>query len=548
MRRALATLAAAVLPVAVAGGGVPWYLVDAPLVVCPGSAHEVQIRIPLDGIPESERKDPHILTFFRTSTEAVTLALNLTDSSSPENKTLEAESVALKDLAGSSRRLAGADRVSLAVGGGARARRLHGGFSSRRRSISSPASQQSAQPSVPAAPAHGAAGAQGAVYGGAPHSPYSGAPHAPPGGAAYGGAPHAAPGGAAYGGAPQAWGTPHGAAGSYGYPNAAAQNQAFGGHPPAQTSYGYSGAGAWGAGRGANIAMAAGAGALGAVGGAMAYNHLHSWYQSLHETCWADGVKYDTCSECKRSHSPASDCEAKYVPPKDLARDDIMSKAFVPADVTGPLTLTITAITGDAYTASKICPPVNESSSSDATANETSNDGDNSSGTDTATAGSDAAEDGNGRRLSEAGQLPFIFVTLTSQSRANDSDTPSGAASATEQESDPEAKRKHVIRTVFLGVVAACCCCCCVAAGMHVMRQQEDKLPLDSPYPATNMPPTQYPPSQYAQYPPQQYAGGFPAQCQPQYGQPHYGQQFQQYISQGQPVPQAAPGYRPGAW
>jgi len=284
------------------------------------------------------------------------------------------------------------------------------------------------------------------------------------------------------------------------------------------------------------------------VGGAMAYHHLHSWYHRLHGTCWADGVKYDTCAECKRSHSPASDCEAKYVPPKDLARDDIMSKAFVPADVTGPLTLTITAITGDAYAPGKICPPANETSSSDATVNDTSGDGDSSSGTDSATAGSAAADDGNGRRLNEAEQLPFIFATLTSQSRASDNDTPSGTAAATEQESDLGAKRKHLLRTAFLGLAVAFCCCCCVAVGMCFMRGQEGKFHLGSPFPVTHMPPTQYPPGQYPQYPQQQYAGGFPAQFQPQYGQPHYGQQFQQHIPQGPPMPQAAPGYRPGAW
>jgi len=491
------------------------YFIDVSSILC-GSQGEVQIDIALDTIPASQQGDPHILTFFRTSTNAVTLQYNLTDSSTPENQTLDSANVTLRGLnTSSARRLldngeeegnnvevgsvdetAGLDEgesdvtVEQGDGDGARGRRL-GGFrrrsssfsSPRRRSSSSSSSSSSSAGATPAtSPAAGAGSFGQHRRRAAPAAGPATAPAAPA----------------------SRWGNPQTPGGSsYGYASTSALNHNYGGRAPASTGYGYSGAGAYRGGSGAQIAMAAGAGVLAGVGASYAWSKLHNLMGSLGEECWAGDQHYKSCAECRLKHSPASDCAGHFTPKVDLARDDLMNSGFVPANVTGPLRLIITGVMGVDFTPEMLCPP----------SNWTDNISSNVSG-------------------NVSGNFSALFVTLTRL-----------ASSPAVEEVDPAASHgRSALHFVALVVIAACCCAGCVVCGMFRMRSSDDDLSkhgpqMPFPAPAGHNPAggqfsAQWPGVQFQQQP-------YPVAFQP--GHPQY--PLPQQYRPGQPAVMQAPGY-----
>mmetsp|Transcript_120006 Transcript_120006/g.299333 ORF Transcript_120006/g.299333 Transcript_120006/m.299333 type:complete len:516 (-) Transcript_120006:334-1881(-) len=416
------------------------YFVDVSPILCE-SQSQVQIEIPLDAIPTDQRSDPHILTLFRTFTDSVSLQYSLTDSSSPENRTLDAANVTLRSLnASSSRRLHDADVESHGLveaiprtgpGGpdmhanemvdgdeDAGGRRLHGGFRRRRASSFSSPRRRSSPATGPAASPTTGAGTWGQSRRRAPTSAAQAAGLAAPA---------------------SSWGSQH--VNSYHYPSSAALSHNYGGRQPVSTGYGYSGAGAYHGNSGTQIAMAAGAGALAGVGASYAWSRLPHFMGSFVEECSAGDQHYKNCAECRSKHTPASDCAGSFTLTlkADLARDDLMTSGFVPSNITGPLRLIITDVLGADFTPERLCPPSNW--------------------TDNVTSGN-ASGDISGN-FSE--NFSAIFATLTRLATA---------PAVEEQEDAAGVAHNHsVVHFVLIAAVVTCCCVgCCVAGGMFKQR------------------------------------------------------------------------------
>mmetsp|Transcript_114078 Transcript_114078/g.285385 ORF Transcript_114078/g.285385 Transcript_114078/m.285385 type:complete len:514 (-) Transcript_114078:334-1875(-) len=485
-----------------------WHFVDVSSILC-DSQSDIQIEIPLDAIPADQQDSPHILTFFRTSTDSVSLHYTLTDSSTPDNRTLDAANVTLRSLSTSSaRRLHDVDEGSgelvrhslhgdpmdqemdwdvmaeLSDSDDVAPRRL-GGFRRRASSLSGPRRRSSPAAAPATSPAAGTE-TLGQQRRRAPSSVV-------PGGAA---AQHRRRQAAASTAPASSWGNRHDPrAGSYGYSSNAALNHNYGGRPPVSTGYGYSGAGAYRANSGAQIAMAAGVGVLAGVGASYAWSRLHHLMTSSSGECWAGDQHYENCAECRLKHSPTSDCANRVTPMVDLARDDLMNSGFVPSNVTGPLRLLITEVLGADFTAEKLCPPTNW----------TENVSGNASG-------------------NISGNFSALFVKLTRL-----------ASVPAVDEEDPAVHHGHsAVNFVIVAALAACCCAGCVALGMRMGSFGGDD-------PSKQGAQVQFPPS--AAHPAAHYpAAQFPAQLPASH---FHHQPYPGVLHSGYPQPPAAP-YRPG--
>jgi len=263
------------------------------------------------------------------------------------------------------------------------------------------------------------------------------------------------------------------------------------------TGYGYSGANAYRANSGAQIAMAVGGGLLAGVGASYAYNHLHSWLGRQSQECWAGGQHYTSCIKCRLEHSPASDCAGHFTPKVDLARDDLMTSGFVPANVTGPLRLIIQEVTGAAFSAEKLCSLTNS------TENVSSNV---SSHTSSA-----------------------LFVTLTRLS----------SVAAVEERDEAKSHEDFAARLIGAGVLLACCCAglagCWVCCNQGKSGSYSDSDSYSSGYGSDSS--YEHPPPPHVQ---QAYQQPYPG---PQYQQPYPGPQFQQPYAPQQFQQQYQPGY-----
>lgn len=109
-------------------------------------------------------------------------------------------------------------------------------------------------------------------------------------------------------------------------------------------------------GTGAKIALAAAGGLL--VGGATGYmfSNMHAGWNGFGEHCSADGSPV-SCNDCPSQHG-SNRCFIEFAPPTPFARDDVMTTGFIPADFVGPVTINFTAIVGQDFLPSKVCPPV----------------------------------------------------------------------------------------------------------------------------------------------------------------------------------------------
>merc|ERR1712151_401428 len=94
------------------------------------------------------------------------------------------------------------------------------------------------------------------------------------------------------------------------------------------------------------------------------------WHGMNRGECTAGTQKYATCAECQAEHSRGA-CFEQIDPGMSLARDDLMSFAFVPSDFTSPLRFSIASVVGEAFSSSHLCPPPGWSN--DCLANATSN-------------------------------------------------------------------------------------------------------------------------------------------------------------------------------
>jgi len=298
---------------------------------------------------------------------------------------------------------------------------------------------------------------------------------------------------------------------AYGYTSQSNLNSNFGGSTPQTTSYGYSGAAAYRPASGGmstttKIALAAGAGL--AVGAGSMY--LFSRWNS---NCGYGSSWTGSCQDCYRTYSQYSQCDV-LDPPHNLNRDDLMDTGFWPADYASPLRVSIFDVTGTGFEPSSLCPPP----------------GWDISWTNVT-----------------VGQIE-LYVTITQISELGD-----------ELEEDPAGQ----LQAIIASLASLICCCACVAGigfMLFKMRQSTGSQQWASQAP----PPYGQPQQPYGQPQPQygqpQYGQPAYAQpyAQPPYGQPQYGAQpasyVQSYGGQGaivmgqavQPSPEG--GYRPGKY
>lgn len=429
------------------GGATPWFLVDVPLVVCSGGPGHEQIEIPLNVVKHAGR--PHILSFFRSSGQEVTVNYTLTDSASPAN-TVDSRRVTLHS---SSRRLEELSQVN---------RRLRG-FISRRRSSSSSGfdrrrSTQFDRRRAPAAPATSATPARRRTPA-APATPAASSRRRTPAAPARPATAMASP--------TQTWSNSQSPGVDYRMPQGAfAHNYVS---RPMSTGYGYSGS----SNVGKSVALAAGAGLIAGVGSHYVYSRLRSLYQG---TCYAGSKNFSNCAECRRQHSPASDCSTHYKPTGNVTRDDLMHTGFIPARLTGPLKLTITEVHGSAFSANVLCLSVSSSVNA-------SNFSNTSNVSNVLSAGTVA--------LAGNASIPDLFVTLTEMASLPIESGKSIAAL--------ESGGHSAMRFVAIPVVLACVGVLCCGCFMFMRRQKDDFVE----YPHQGVPPAmQYPPpSHFAQHP-----------------------------------------------
>lgn len=121
--------------------------------------------------------------------------------------------------------------------------------------------------------------------------------------------------------------------------------------------------------------MAAGAGVVGGAvlgaGAYYAYSHYTSGSPNVRDQSWcnapydsSDAGKTMSCGDCNQLYGSKcqsqNDCHGSsgcgYQLTQDTTRDEIMSTGFIPMEYIPPLTMKVNKITGDDFTASKVCP------------------------------------------------------------------------------------------------------------------------------------------------------------------------------------------------
>jgi len=505
---------------ATAASETTWHLVDVASVVCDGDGGRAQVEISLDAFPVDQRGDPHIVSFLRTSTQAVSLDFIVTDSSTP-NRTLTAQNVTLQDLGAThGRKLTSglekstpseaedldevseyedqeeADWMEEAAGhvvdvneesnaeqgsddeSSEPAGRFLSTGGTRRRSFGSSPRRRTSSPSSPPFSS--------------PRRRSASTPHSVP----------ASPSRRRTAAPARDWNPQKPNAGSYGYPSATAKNSNFGNRPPVTTGYGYSGAGAYKKNSGAKLALAAGAGVLAGVGASYAYQRLHAWMKTWSHTCIAAGKQYQSCAQCRLEHKPASECTTQISPTVDLARDDIMTSEFVLSNVTGPLTIIFTSLVGEGFTAASLCVPSNATSADNATGN--------------------ASVVGNS--TATAGHPQVLLVGIT---RLVSKASSSAAAAAAEPGFD--AKKSSVVHFAVLAILGGCCCAGCVLIAMLWKKFCAGSSKDDAGVSQYPMPGGQYPSHMQPQVAPQWQQQPYTPQ------QPHGAHNFGQFRP-GMPV------------
>mmetsp|Transcript_139262 Transcript_139262/g.277675 ORF Transcript_139262/g.277675 Transcript_139262/m.277675 type:complete len:587 (-) Transcript_139262:227-1987(-) len=473
-----------------------WYQLQAPVLLCPTSPPS-SIGVNLEEPAVSERHTPHLLTFYRTSNNTVTLTFEVTDRN--KQVVVEKMTVSLQKLTG--RRLNEFDVIGGAPTAGhwnksssvtarqgkgnvdeevewepewlwdeddsedvdAEERRLssrrRGGSSStgRTTSGSNPASKSSTASSSglrrtnPAsARRRGSTASQNQ-----PQQGLNGQRYENKNG--------------------QSWG----------YTSQSKLNNNFGGKPPQQTSYGYSGAGAYSAsssGR-TNLLLAGGAGLVGGmlISGAVASTYSsYSRYSYSSDRCWHNPTQQSlSCGDCYRRYAD-TDCE-RQGPQSYANRDDIMRTGFWPDDWTWPLTVTIYAISGPDFANPPLCPPPNWNPNTS----------------------SISVPNGSG-----------LYLTLTFVSELGD-----------KLEGDGEEGLSF--SAILSGIASTLCCCFCAAGIMMFILKKRQQQPAHTSY------------------------GGTPAYAQPQssYGQqPAYAQSYMPQAAYGQPAAYQQPVYAQPAY
>ncbi|CAE7551299.1 GND [Symbiodinium sp. CCMP2456] len=149
--------------------------------------------------------------------------------------------------------------------------------------------------------------------------------------------------------------------GNYGYTNPNYAYHNYGGHMPMSTSYGYTGANAYSSGSGMKIALAGGAGILAGLatshllhhsGGSSFGGYTHA--QMMQQDC-TYGSWSGNCNSCVSQYG-ANRCDVSISPNFDATRDDLMSTGFIPTQVSWPLTVTVTSVSGVDFQIPSVCP------------------------------------------------------------------------------------------------------------------------------------------------------------------------------------------------
>lgn len=431
----------------------------------------------------SDPQATHILTVFRTAKHNVTMAVSATDAN---GKPIIAENITLEDHA-SGRRLSLWSSLARRLSTFSRRRSggssssSGGGWSSRRRSQTSD-SRRRGSPTQPLIPptstrrrtttTHPSSTRRRTTSQFSPNKP---------------------------------WSNHNGHGGNYGYAN---HNQAmsnYGGKLPTQTGYGYSGSGALGSG--AKIALALGGGMLvGALGAhllgqlAPSFPHIHN---PLDLNC-THGSWFGVCRDCV-GRFQAANCDAQLPVSVDIVRDDLMTSGFVPNDFVGPITVTITGLSGTDFDPMQVCPPLGWN------------------------------EDLNVPAWAPPNNATMILsLTEMSSVNAHANDVPSNSGSET---ANVVSKAAHGLAgfLVLLCCGVSCCVMICCGARQLFSQKKQDHEYSDS---STDSEPGPY------QIPPQHMAPSAPYASQTPYGT--------QYPYGGGPVVHPVPdyqgyqGYQPG--
>lgn len=160
-----------------------------------------------------------------------------------------------------------------------------------------------------------------------------------------------------------------------GYASQSQMYQNYGGTVPSQTNYGYSGQGPKQNSM-VPVAMAGAGGMVAGFGAYYVYSQMtqNNWQGNYKDRSWCRAPanagdyagKTMLCKDCMQAYG--SKCESENdcytsqgcssAMTANTRRDDVMTTGFVPGDYVGPLTLTITGITGPEYTTAARCPVV----------------------------------------------------------------------------------------------------------------------------------------------------------------------------------------------
>lgn len=475
-----------------AASGTTWHLVDVASVVCHAAGGgRSRVEISLDAFPVDQRGDPHIVSFLRTSTQALSVDFLVTDSSTP-NRTLTAQNVTLQYLGATLGRKLTSGLEESTPGAAADLDEEEADWMDQAAGHVVDADGSDDESSEPAGRflSTGGTRRRSVGSGSSPSSPSLGSPRrraasTPP-------AAPSSPSRRRTAAPARDWNPQKPTAGSYGYPSSTAMNSNFGNRPPVTTGYGFSGAGAYTGNSGKNLALAAGAGVLAGVGGSYAYQRMHAWMKTWSHTCIAAGKEYQSCAQCRLEHKPASDCTAQISPTVDLARDDIMTSEFVLSNVAGPLTIIFTSLVGEGFTAASLCMPSNATSGDNATGN--------------------ASVVGNSTATVGHPQVLLVGITpLISKA--------SSSAVAAAAEPGFDAKKSSVVHLAVLAIFGGCCCAGCVLIAMRCGGSSKD----DAGVSQSPMPGEQYPAHMQPQVAPQCHQQPYMPQ------QPHGAHNFGQF-------------------
>jgi len=396
---------------------VPWYLVDAPSVVCttaaPPAPGRVDVTVPLEGIRlASLQNSPHVFTFYRTTKSSTSVTFQVVDSKG--ESVVPKTTVELRDL---SRRLGAVGQQAVKAAPEASPRQMRGGHAggfgghsrgsfsggrTRPSSLGSPRRRTSVASArrriTGASSGHTRSSALSARRRGAPVS--TNLPSHGVGGSHY----------------QNTYGQ------SYGFTRPQTMNQYYpGGY--AQTGYGYTGANSYRPNSGSNVMMAALGGAALGVGASYMYSRWNSYENCQFGSSWSG-----SCRDCyaREAHSSAS-CQLG--PPKVSAhRDDLMSTGFWPDDWTSPLIVTFWAIEGQDFAKNLICAPQQVANASSSLS-------------------------------SRSLRIADLFFTLTQVDELGSTEEAGGAGA--------------IGATIPLILVACCCICACAATMMNSKQTKE---------------------------------------------------------------------------